>query len=192
MALGANVGDPERALAAAVRSLAALPDTRLIGVSRLYATRPVGVTDQPEFRNAAVALEVPSGPDPVTGALALLIVLKEIERAFGRQKRGRWGPRELDLDLLLFGDLAATVERPEAARSIDPEKTGVQWLTVPHASLAERLFMLAPLADLAPELVVPGIGRSVAELALERTAAEGADAVVAIGTWSREGWVALD
>jgi 2-amino-4-hydroxy-6-hydroxymethyldihydropteridine diphosphokinase len=192
VALGANVGDPARTLAAAVRSLAALPDTQLTGVSRLYATRPVGVTDQPEFRNAAAALDVPGGPDPVTGALALLIALKGIERAFGRQERERWGPRELDLDLLTFGDLVATVERPDAARSIDPEKTGVQWLTVPHASLAERLFMLAPLADLAPDLVVPGLGRTVEALTKERAVIEGTDAVEAVGRWDGAGWTARE
>jgi 2-amino-4-hydroxy-6-hydroxymethyldihydropteridine diphosphokinase len=189
VALGANVGDPEQTLAAAVRSLAALPDTQLLGVSQLYATRPVGVTDQPEFRNAAVAIDVPLGPDPVQGALALLVALKGIERAFGRQERERWGPRELDLDLLLFGDLVATVERPEAARSVDPEKTGVQWLTVPHASLAERLFMLAPLADIAPDVVVPGTGRTVAELAAERLVVEGDDAVEPVGRWDGSGWL---
>jgi 2-amino-4-hydroxy-6-hydroxymethyldihydropteridine diphosphokinase len=192
VALGANVGDPRRTLTAAVSSLAALPETRLTGVSRLYATRPVGVTDQPEFRNAAVALDVPSGEDRVTGALALLIALKGIERAFGRQERERWGPRELDLDLLLFDDLVATVERPEAARSIDPEKTGVQWLTVPHASLAERLFMLAPLADIARDRVVPGTGRTVAELAEERAAIEGTDAVEAIAAWDGGGWTPFE
>src|SRR6187402_3869214 len=87
--LGANVGDAEATLTEAVRALAALPGTRLRGVSRLYATEPVGVTDQPEFRNAAVALDVPTGPDPETGALALLVALKGIERAFGRQERAR-------------------------------------------------------------------------------------------------------
>jgi 2-amino-4-hydroxy-6-hydroxymethyldihydropteridine diphosphokinase len=73
--LGANIGDAADTLAAAIHTLAALPGVRLAGVSRLYATAPVGVTDQPEFRNAVVALDVPSGPDPVTGALALLVAL---------------------------------------------------------------------------------------------------------------------
>jgi 2-amino-4-hydroxy-6-hydroxymethyldihydropteridine diphosphokinase len=191
VALGANVGDPGQTLANAVRALAALPDVRLTGVSRLYATRPVGVIDQPEFRNAAVGLDVPGGADPVQGALGLLIALKGIERAFGRQERERWGPRELDLDLLLFGDLIATVERPETARSIDPKKSGVQWLTVPHASLTERLFMLAPLADLAPLLVVPGTGRTVSTLAGERAGVEGADAADPVAGWNGEGWSPL-
>jgi 2-amino-4-hydroxy-6-hydroxymethyldihydropteridine diphosphokinase len=85
VALGANVGDARATLAAAVRTLSALPGARLVAVSRLYATRPVGVTDQPDFLNAAVALDVPAGPDPETGALALLVAMKQLEHAFGRK-----------------------------------------------------------------------------------------------------------
>ena len=117
--LGANVGDARLTLVAAVHALAALPGARLMAVSRLYVARPVGVADQPDFHNAVVALDVPGGPDPERGALALLIALKGIERAFGRQRRGRWGPRELDLDLLLFGDERVSVERPPDGVSID-------------------------------------------------------------------------
>ena len=84
--LGANIGDAADTLAGAIPALAALPRVRLVAVSRLYATVPVGVTVQPEFRNAAVALDVPGGPDPVTGALALLVALKGLERAFGRRE----------------------------------------------------------------------------------------------------------
>src|SRR5262245_39792447 len=98
--LGANLGDAAGTIPAGIHALAALPDTRLHGVSRLFATRPVGVTDQPEFRNAVVELDVPSEPHPDAGAVALLVALKGIERASGRQDRERWGPRELDLDLL--------------------------------------------------------------------------------------------
>ena len=101
--LGANIGDASETLATGVRTLAVLPGVRLHAVSRLYVTRPVGVEDQPPFRNAVVALDVPAGPDRQTGAIALLVALKGLERAFGRQERERWGPRELDLDLLLFG-----------------------------------------------------------------------------------------
>ena len=115
--LGANVGDAGATLAAAVHALAALPGARLRGVSRLYATEPVGIRDQPEFRNAVVALDVPAGPDPATAAVALLIALKAMERAFGRQVRGRWGPRELDLDLLVFGRHRLAVDRPTAGRA---------------------------------------------------------------------------
>lgn len=181
--LGANVGDARATLAAAVRALAALPGVDLAGVSPLYLTRPVGVTDQSDFHNAVVALEVPSGPDPETGALALLLALKQLEAAFGRRERERWGPREVDLDLLLFGPHRIHLERPEAARSTDPARSGVQWLDVPHASASDRLFVLAPLADLAPGLVPPGWPASVAALRDHRLAVEGADAVRAAGAW---------
>ena len=122
--LGANLGDAAGTLAAGIHALGALPGVRLAGVSRLYATAPVGVVDQPEFRNAAAALDVPAGPDPQTGAFALLVALKGLERAFGRRERERWGPRELDLDLLVFGRHAIRAERPPAGRSDDPARGG--------------------------------------------------------------------
>lgn len=182
--LGANLGDAAATLAAGVQALAALPGARLVGVSRLYQTAPVGVVDQPDFRNAAVALDVPAGPDPETGALALLVALKGLERAFGRRERERWGPRELDLDLLVFGRHAIRAERPPAARSDDPARPAVQWLEVPHASARERLFVLAPLADLAPGLRPPGWGESVASARARAEAAEGPDAVRPIARWN--------
>lgn len=183
--LGANLGDTAATLAAGVHALAALPGARLAGVSHLYATRPVGVKDQPEFRNAVVALDVPAGPDPETGALALLLALKAIERAFGRQARERWGPRELDLDLLVFGSHALRVQRPPAARGDDPAKPTVQWLQVPHASARERLFVLAPLADLAPGLRPPGWGETVASARARAEEREGTDAVRPAATWDQ-------
>jgi 2-amino-4-hydroxy-6-hydroxymethyldihydropteridine diphosphokinase len=190
--LGANVGDATATLAGAVRALAVLPGVRLRGVSRLYVTRPVGVTDQPDFNNAVVALDVPAGPDSKTGALAMLMALKGLERAFGREERERWGPREIDLDLLVFGRNRVRVERPEAARSTDPSKTGVQWLEVPHPSARERLFVLAPLADLAPGLVPPGWHWTV-EGARRRVALrEGPDAVRSVARWQPSGgWVPI-
>lgn len=188
--LGANVGDSAGTLAAAVRALAALPGGRLRGVSRLYATDPVGVLDQPEFRNAVVALDVPAGPDPGTGASALLLALKELERAFGRQARERWGPREVDLDLLVFGRHRVEVERPEAGRSADPARA-VLPLTVPHREAQQRLFVLAPLSDLAPGLVPPGWGETVASAAARQRSIEGMEAARPIATWDGEGWRAL-
>jgi 2-amino-4-hydroxy-6-hydroxymethyldihydropteridine diphosphokinase len=181
--LGANVGDAAATLAAGVRALAALPGAHLAGVSRLYATAPVGVVDQPEFRNAAVALDVPVGPDPATGALALLVALKGLERAFGRRERERWGPRELDLDLLVYGRHALRVERPPAARGRDPAKPAAGWLEVPHPSAHERLFVLAPLADLAPGLRPPGWGAAVATARARAEAREGAGAVRPLAAW---------
>jgi 2-amino-4-hydroxy-6-hydroxymethyldihydropteridine diphosphokinase len=187
--LGANVGDPTATIAAAIHGLAALPGSSLDGVSRLYATDPVGVVDQPEFRNAAAAIDVPAGPDPATGALALLVALKQLERAFGRHDRQRWGPRELDLDLLLFGRNVIDVERPAEARSDDPDRPTD--LVVPHRLAAERLFVLAPLADLAPRLVPPGWQETVASARRRREAVEGAAAVRPIARWADGGWVPL-
>jgi len=188
--LGANVGRPEATLTAAVHALAALPGVHLAGVSRLYATDPVGVTDQPEFRNAVVALDVPAGPDPATASIALLIALKGLEAAFGRQGRRRWGPRELDLDLLIFGRARISVDRPAAARSTDaggPAAAATQLLVVPHPSAGERLFVLAPLADLAAGLVPPGWSESVATARRRREIAEGSNAARPIATWDRVG-----
>ena len=180
--LGANLGDAGATLAAGVHALAALPGVRLRGVSRLYATAPWGVTDQPEFRNAVVAIDVPSGPDPATGALALLVALKSLERAFGRTEGAHWGPRELDLDLLVFGRARYSVERPAAGRSADPAKAALP-LTVPHVEAAHRLFVLAPLADLAPRLVPPGWTETVETARRRQATGEGPDAVRMIGRW---------
>ena len=185
LGLGANIGDAADTLAAAIHALAALPGVRLVGVSRLYATAPVGVTDQPEFRNAVVALDVPSGPDPVTGALALLIALKGLERAFGRRDGPRWGPRALDLDLLVFGRHAIHAERPSDARSAHPDRAAAQWLTVPHASARDRLFVLAPLADLAPGLRPPGWGETVATARRRAELREGPMAARPVAEWDR-------
>ena len=181
--LGANVGAPREALERAVSSLSVIPGCALAGVSRLYRTQPVGPVRQGHFLNAVVALRAPAGTAPEQGAMALMIALKGLERAMGRVERERWGPREIDLDLLLFGEAEIHVEREAAARSVDREVAGVQWLDVPHASAAERSFVLAPLADLAPELVPPGWDLSVDEARVRALAAEGPDAVEAVGEW---------
>lgn len=180
--LGANVGDARATLEAGLHALAALPSVRLRGVSRLYATEPWGVTDQPEFRNAVAALDVPAGPDSTAGALALLVALKSLERAFGRVEREHWGPRELDLDLLVFGRARISVRRPAAGRSTDPAKADLP-LTVPHPEAAHRLFVLAPLADLAPRLVPPGWPATVETTRRRQAALEAPDAVRPIGSW---------
>ncbi len=159
------------------------------GVSRLYATTPVGVADQPEFRNAAVAIDVPAGPDPASGALALLVALKRLESAFGRRDRERWGPRELDLDLLVFGRHRIDVERPPEARSTDPSKPTD--IVVPHRLAGERLFVLAPLAELAPGLVPPGWRETVESARRRPEAVEGPDAVRPIARWVDGAWEPL-
>jgi 2-amino-4-hydroxy-6-hydroxymethyldihydropteridine diphosphokinase len=187
--LGANVGEPAATLAAAVEALSGLREVRVRGVSRLYATVPVGVLDQPEFRNAVVALDVlvPGGVSVDAAASSLLVALKGVERSFGRQVRERWGPREVDLDLLVFGRHAIDVDRPAAGRSDDPAKALLP-LKVPHAEARHRLFVLAPLSDLAPRLVPPGWGETVASAAARQRGVEGAVAARAIATWNGVGW----
>jgi len=184
--LGANVGDAAATLGAAVRALDASPGLTVRGVSRLYATRPVGVIDQPDFTNAVVALDASAGTDPADGALALLSRLKALERDFGRRRRRRWGPRELDLDLLIFGRARVRVERPPAARSLDARNepsTAGHVLEVPHPAARDRLFVLAPLADVARWLVPPGWHETVETARRRRARIEGEDAVRPIAAW---------
>jgi len=200
--LGSNAGDSAVTLARAVTALGAMPAARLRAVSRLYATKPVGVLDQPDFHNAVVALEVPAGPDAEAGALAFLRQLKELEARFGRAAGRRWGPRVLDLDLLLFGRARILVERPPelagkgtrlpageapagaadggAAGSQPPEPTLLQ---VPHRDIADRLFVLAPLSDLAPRLVPPGWHETVATARTRREREEGREAARVVAAW---------
>ena len=183
--LGANLGDAAGTLARAIGALAALPGVHLRAVSRLYATEPVGVVDQPAFRNAVVALDVPAGPDPATGATALLIALKQLERAFGRRDRERWGPRELDLDLLIFGRAELALDRPPEGMSLDPGKAD-RLLVVPHPEARERLFVLAPLSDIAAGLVPPGWGETVATAAARQLQIEGVSAASPVARWDVE------
>jgi len=180
--LGANLGDPAAAIAAALAALAALPETRVRGISRLYDTMPVGFVDQPRFRNAVTALDVPAGRDAETGALALLVALKRIEGALGRRGGPRWGPRAVDLDLLVFGRARVAVARPPEGVSLDPGHAA-RLLEVPHREARDRLFVLAPLADLAPGLVPPGWGESVESARRRRAAIEGAAAARPVAAW---------
>jgi 2-amino-4-hydroxy-6-hydroxymethyldihydropteridine diphosphokinase len=185
--LGANVGDAAATLARAVPEVDGLPGVAVRGVSRLYATAPWGVIDQPEFRNAALAIDVAvQSDDPAVAALTLLGWLKSLERAAGRRRRRRWGPRELDLDLLVFGRHRISVERSREARSIDavddPAKA-TKRLEIPHRDLGERLFVLAPMADLAPRLVPPGWVETVETRRRRLAATEPAGSVRVVGEW---------
>jgi len=173
--LGSNLGDARATLTDAVRALTALAGVRLRGVSPLYRTKPVGVTEQPDFLNAVVALDVPAGPDPETGALAFLGALKQLETALGRQPRERWGPREIDLDLLLFGTHRLHLVRPAG-----------RWLEVPHPEMRERLFVLAPLGELAPRLRPPGWNESVGSARRRQEHAAAGEAVQWLGRWDLE------
>lgn len=143
IALGSNLADPRAQVERGFAALAALPDTRLQARSRLYRTRPWGVLDQPDFVNAAARITTSLSPR------GLLERLQAIEARAGRVRGVRYGPRTLDLDLLLYGD--AVIREPD--------------LVVPHPRLHERAFVLAPLADLDPDLEVPGRGRVAALLA---------------------------
>jgi 2-amino-4-hydroxy-6-hydroxymethyldihydropteridine diphosphokinase len=190
--LGANVGDAKATLTDAVAALGALPGARLRGVSRLYRTAPVGVTDQPDFLNAVVAIDAPAGSDAASGATELLVGLKELERRFGRRRRQHWGPRELDLDLLLFGRARLAIERPPGgvplSAAVDPT-AAARLLEVPHPAMPERLFVLAPLEELAPGLVPPRWHETVRTVATRRRAVEGADAAVPVARWAGDRWL---
>jgi 2-amino-4-hydroxy-6-hydroxymethyldihydropteridine diphosphokinase len=185
--LGANVGDAAGTLAWAVGALDGLAGVAVRGVSRLYATAPWGVTDQPEFRNAVVAIDVRLAP------LDVLVALKELEREAGRRRRRRWGPRELDLDLLVYGrqriDVARTPESRSVDADMDPAKAAMR-LQVPHRDLGERLFVLAPLADLAPRLVPPGWSQTVETRRGQIATTEPPDSVRVVGEWDpvRRSW----
>lgn len=146
VALGANLGDPVATVKAALDALAVLPETRLLAISSLYRTAPIGLRHQPDFINAVVSLEL----DPaVLSAPTFLARLFAIETDFGRQRSVPNAPRTLDLDLLLYGETL----------SDDP------YCLLPHPRMHERAFVLAPLAEIAPELVIPGRGRVVDLLA---------------------------
>lgn len=137
--LGANLGDAAATVRAALGALAALPDTRLLRQSRLYRSAAWGLPDQPDFINAVAMLESLQGPVELLGSLLA------IERRFGRDRSAgavRWGPRILDLDLLLYADHVL-------------ETAG---LTLPHPHLHERAFVLVPLVEIAPDVELPGIG----------------------------------
>ena len=187
--LGANVGDARATLTDAVAALRTIDGAALRDVSSLYVTAPVGVTDQPDFVNAVVALDAPVGSSPEDGATRLLVALKDLERGAGRQRRGRWGPRELDLDLLVFGTHRIAIERPPEGQPlsslVDPTAAG-RLLEVPHPEMRERLFVLAPLADISPDLIPPGWTETIDEARRRRLEVEGRDAVRAVGSWSDE------
>tara|TARA_R100001143_G_scaffold36203_1_gene33711 strand:- start:1135 stop:1644 length:510 start_codon:yes stop_codon:yes gene_type:complete len=131
--LGGNLADPRRRLCQALAALAALPDTRLVSHSDLYASAPVGPQDQPDFINAVAALETSLTP------LALLDALQGLENAAGRERHRHWGERTLDLDILLWGDQAIDLPR----------------LSVPHPEFTRRAFVIGPLLDLLPDCRLP-------------------------------------
>jgi 2-amino-4-hydroxy-6-hydroxymethyldihydropteridine diphosphokinase len=138
VALGSNLDDPPAQVERAFTALAGLRGSRMVARSSLYRTSPFGPVAQPDFINAV------AGMLTTLDAAAMLAELKALEERLGRERPVvRWGPRRIDLDLLVHG--TTRIDEPQ--------------LQVPHPGLAERAFVLAPLADVAPDLDVPGVGR---------------------------------
>jgi len=141
VAVGSNLGDRWGRLALAARALRAAPGVAVVQASRVWDAAPLG-PPQPRYLNAVLELETTRTPGSLLG------LLRQVEREAGRTRDVHWGARTLDLDLLLVGELV--VQEPG--------------LSVPHPELARRRFVLAPLCELHPELVVPGLGTSVGRL----------------------------
>lgn len=144
LGMGSNLGDRAAHLDFAVAAMGRLPGTRVVAVSSVIETAPVGPIEQGAYLNGAIAIETELSPRELLGAL------QSLERTRGRDRRAeaRWGPRTLDLDILVYADLV--LDEPG--------------LTIPHPRGHQRRFVLGPLAELAPELVLPGQRRTVAEL----------------------------
>ena len=136
--IGSNLDRPTRQVETALNLLDGIPRTRLFGRSSLYRSAPFGGIEQPEFVNAVAALLT------TLEATELLAALHDIEQRQGRERDGaRWGPRVLDLDLLAYADVV--LDQPG--------------IILPHPGIAERNFVLLPLGEIAPDLVIPGLGR---------------------------------
>ena len=142
--LGSNLEGPTGQIALALERISGLPDTEILCVSKLYCSAPLGGIEQPDFLNAVAQLQ--TGLD----ATELLHHLLHIERQQGRIRGERWGPRNIDLDLLVYGDVVSDSEE----------------LKLPHPGIAERNFVLLPLQEIAPDLVISGLGK-VADLAVD-------------------------
>lgn len=149
IALGSNLNDPRAQVERGLQALTQLPETRLRARSGWYQSRAVGPGQQPDYLNGVVLLETSLEPE------SLILHLQRIEAAQGRERRVRWAARTLDLDILLYGDRIIATDR----------------LQIPHPRLAERNFVLYPLADISPDLVLPN-GTPLASL-LQHCPAEG-------------------
>ncbi|MCF6284512.1 MAG: 2-amino-4-hydroxy-6-hydroxymethyldihydropteridine diphosphokinase [Candidatus Hydrogenedentes bacterium] len=143
LSLGSNLGERAAALQAALRALAAGSSVTLLSHSHCYETEPIGIKNQPPFLNMAVEIETDLDP------LELLKTVKAIEQKLGRKESAHWGPREIDIDIILWGQTVFTSAQ----------------LTLPHKEFRNRAFVLVPMAEIAPEAVDPVTGETVANLA---------------------------
>lgn len=135
--LGSNLSDPQQQVATALQELNSIPDTCLVEASSLYVSKPMGPSDQPDYINAVAKISTSLTPQ------ALLKALQDIEQTHQRQRKDeRWGPRTLDLDIILFAD----------------EQIETKTLQIPHYGVAEREFVLIPLQELQADLIIPGKG----------------------------------
>ncbi len=160
LGLGGNIGDPRRAMQMVLAALDARRDTEVLAVSSLYRTPPWGKLDQPDFLNAVAMVRTSLDPH------ALLEQCLTIERALKRIRAERWGPRPIDVDILFYGD-----------RTVDDAG-----LTIPHPRMAERAFVLAPLAEIAPEREIDG---KSARALLETLDQSGMERITPDGMWWR-------
>ncbi|MBI4535924.1 MAG: 2-amino-4-hydroxy-6-hydroxymethyldihydropteridine diphosphokinase [Ignavibacteriae bacterium] len=142
LGLGSNLGERQKYLNSAARELQKLPNTSVVWTSSIYETDPYGKPDQPKFLNAAVELETSLMPGE------LYEEVKAIENRLGRSSTERWGPREIDIDILVYDGLVHKDER----------------VTVPHPELEKRKFVLLPMSEIAPDLVHPTSGLTISEL----------------------------
>ena len=145
LGLGANLGDREAGINKALVELIRTGACRLIRISSLYATEPVGIKEQPEFLNAVAEIETDMPP------LELLQAIRSVERKTGREKTFKWGPRVIDIDILLYGDTCLTEES----------------LEIPHPEMHKRAFVLTPLAEIAPQAMHPKLGLTAREMSAE-------------------------
>ncbi len=159
LSLGSNMGDKITNIENAIKAIGAVEGIRITSISSSYETEPWGKKDQDNFMN--VVVEIASELSP----LELLENLQKIEIKMGRQRLEKWGPRNIDIDILLFGD----------------EVLGSQKLTVPHPYMRERLFVLIPLAEVNSEIKFPDDGMDIKEVLIRAIAREGNQKIIKIG-----------
>jgi len=134
LALGSNIDDRRENMRNAIKQIAGHASNRIVRASSIYSTKPVGVEDQPDFLNAVIAIETTLSPTE------LLLFCQDVEKKLGRKRTFKWGPRVIDIDILLYDDVAVQDEN----------------LFIPHPYMMERAFVLIPLAEIAPDLDLPG------------------------------------